>query len=105
MIIQKDIKISTQKYARTAGIMYLLVILIYMTGEFITSEIIDSESFIERAKQATDSENLYRFGLSLKLLSSVLTVILAFSLYKTIAPYNNGLSKMAFYWRLGESII
>ena len=92
-------------YARIAGFVYLLLIVLFMSGEFLISGIVGDGDFAARAQDITSSERLYRIALALQILVPVLTVVLAHALYITVRPVNERLAQMAMFWRLGESFI
>ena len=92
------------RYARIAGFVYLLIIVLFMSGQFLISHVVGTGDFAQRLGHITDGQLLYRVGLVLQLLSSVFTVLLAYSLYAVLKPVNEGIARMAMYWRLGEAI-
>ena len=93
------------QYARIAGFVYLLLIVLFMSGQFIISHIVGSGSFAETAKHIMAGERLYRAALSVQMLASALTVLLAYALYATLRSVDENLARMALYWRLGEAFI
>lgn len=92
-------------YARIAGFVYLLLIVLYMSGDFIVSGIVGDGDFAAVARNAASSERLYRIALVLQLVTTVSTVVLAYALYMAVRPVNERLAQMAMFWRLGESFI
>ena len=96
---------SRIRYARIAGLVYLLLIVLFMSGQFIISHIVGSGNFAETAKHIIAGEQLYRVALSVQMLTSVLTVLLAYALYATLRSVDENLARMALYWRLGEAFI
>lgn len=92
-------------YARIAGFVYLLLIVLYMSGDFLISDIVGDSEFAETAQRVVASERTYRLGLILQMLTSASTVVLAYALYVTVRPVNERLAQMAMFWRLGESFI
>ena len=98
--------VETQmRYAKVAGFVYLLLIVLFMSGDFTISHIIGSGSFTDSIKNIVAGERIYRVALSLELLTSVCSVVLAYALYATLRPVNENLATMAMYWRLGEAFI
>ncbi|MEO8999201.1 MAG: DUF4386 domain-containing protein [Rhodanobacter sp.] len=93
------------RYARIAGFVYLLLIVLFMSGQFTISRIAGSGDFAETAKHIMAGERLYRVALSAQMLTSVLTVFLAYALYATLRSVDENLARMALYWRLGEAFI
>jgi hypothetical protein len=96
---------SQEKAAKVAGFVFLFIILTYICGEIIISQIVGTGDFTEKTKRIISYEQLYRSALSLKFLASICTVILAFTLYVTLKPVNKNLAQLAMYWRLGEAFI
>lgn len=91
-------------YARIAGFVYLLLIVLYMGGQFLISHVVGTGDFAQHLERITEGQSLYRVGLILQLLASVFTVLLAYALYAVLKPVNEGIARMAMYWRLGEAI-
>jgi hypothetical protein len=91
------------RYARIAGFVYLLLIVLYMSGQFLISHIVGTGDFAQRLEHIAEGQLLYRVGLVLQLLASLFTVLLAYALYAVLKPVNEGIARMAMYWRLGEA--
>lgn len=96
---------SQRSYARLAGLMYVVVLVLDIAGLTITSTIGGSGTFIEVSHRITAYETLYRIGLSIALLGSMSTILLAVSLYATLKPVDGNLSMMGLLFRLAESAI
>jgi len=96
---------SQRSYARLAGLMYVVVLVLDIAGLTITSTIGGSGSFIEISHRIAAYETLYRVGLSIALLGSMSTILLAVSLYATLKPVDGNLSMMGLLFRLAESAI
>jgi hypothetical protein len=92
-------------YARVAGFVFLWLIVTGLAGLFTISHIVGSGTFAETAKRVVASEHLYRVALSIELIETLSTVLLAFALYVTLKPVDKLLAQIAMYWRLGESFI
>ena len=92
-------------YARIAGFVYLLLIVLYMSGDFLISGIVEGSDFAAIMQSVAASERLYRTALILQLITTVSTVVLAYALYVVVRPVNERLAQMAMFWRLGESFI
>lgn len=92
-------------YARIAGFVYLLLIVLYMSGDFLISGIVEGSDFAATMQSVAASERLYRTALILQLITTVSTVVLAYALYVVVRPVNERLAQMAMFWRLGESFI
>lgn len=91
------------RYARIAGFVYLLMIALYMGGQFFISHVVGTGDFAQRLDHIAQGQLLYRVGLVLQLLTSLFTVLLAYALYAVLKPVNEGIARMAMYWRLGEA--
>lgn len=96
---------TQRTYARIAGFLYLFLIVTYMAGVLTLPVMTGSGDFAEIAGKIIASEQLYRIALSSQLITSVGTVLLAFSLYQTLKPVNDDLARMALYWRLGDAFV
>jgi len=73
MSIEDD---KLKKMARLAGVMYLLVIVIYMIGLMLNSSL-HGGTFAASAESISASELFYRVSLVLMLMGSVLSIFLA----------------------------
>jgi hypothetical protein len=96
---------TQRKYARLAGCLYLGVILIALGAGLILSHVAGSGSFEETAKRIAASEHLYRLGLSIAVVASLGTALLAFALYATLKPVNSLLAQLAMIFCLGDSFL
>lgn len=92
-------------YARLAGFVYLLLIVLFMGGEFLISHIVGNGDFGSKSANILASMHLYRSALVLQVLASLFTVLLAYALYVVVRPVNERLAQMAFCWRLGEAFV
>lgn len=96
--------VQTQiRYARIAGFVYLLLIALYMSGQFAISHVVGTGDFAQHLEHIAVGQLLYRIGLVLQLLASLFTVLLAYALYEVLKPVNERIARMAMYWRLGEA--
>lgn len=91
------------RYARIAGFVYLLLIVLFMGGQLLISHVTGSGEFATRLQHIAQGQMLYRIGLVLELLASLLTVLLAYALYVVLRPVNERIAQLALYWRLGEA--
>lgn len=96
---------TRMRYARIAGFVYLLLIVLFMSGQLTIDHIVGSGNLAETAKHIVAGERLYRVALSVQMLASLLTVLLAYALYATLRSVDENLARMALYWRLGEAFI
>src|SRR5215469_10041453 len=92
-------------YARLAGFLFLAVIALALAGGSILSHVAGGGTFAERAARIGASEHLYRLGLSMILIVSLGSVLLAFSLYATLRPVNRLLAQLAMIFALGDSFL
>jgi len=96
---------SQQSYARFAGLMYVVVLLLDIAGGLIVSGIAGTGTFVDMSHRIVASETLYRIGLSISLAGSLATILLAVSLYATLKSVDGNLSMMALFFRSAESAI
>ncbi len=96
---------SQRSYARFAGLMYLVVLVLDIAGIVILSAVRGSGTFIEISHRIIASETIYRVGLSLALAGSMATILLAVSLYATLKPVDGNLTMMALLFRASEGAI
>ena len=92
-------------YARIAGLVYLLLIVLFMGCEFLISGILGSGDVAGMMERARASQNAYRGALAVEVLTSIFTVVLAFALYVVVRPISERLAKLALYFRLGEAFV
>ena len=91
------------RYARIAGFVYLLLIALYMGGQFLIGHVVGTGDFAQRLARIAEGQTLYRIGLVLQLLASVFTVLLAYALYVVVRPMNERIARLALYFRLAEA--
>lgn len=91
------------RYARIAGFVYLLLIALYMGGQFLIDHVVGTGDFAQRLARIVEGQTLYRIGLVLQLLASVFTVLLAYALYVVVRPVNERIARLALYFRLAEA--
>ena len=97
---------STQrKYARLAGVMYLLNYATSVFGALAPARITGSGDFADRARRVIASEHLYRTALASMVIGWVLIVLLAFSLYVTLRPVNKRLAQLALFLELCQAAV
>lgn len=95
---------TLQRYARVAGIFYLLILVIYMAGLTLNTSL-HGGSFEASAQSISASEVLYRTSLSLMLLGSVLTIPLAGALYAFLKVVDPNLAMFAVLFRTCEALL
>ena len=99
-------RIAQNKYARMAGLMYLLVIVVFVTGLFLRSSIEKSGTFLDSSHRIASSEHVYRIGVSVQLSTMLLALWLAISLYVALRPANRNLALAAFLlWEILSAFI
>lgn len=91
------------RYARIAGFVYLLLIVLFMGGQSLISHVEGAGGFAQQLQHIAAGQLLYRVGLVLELLASLFTVLLAYSLYVVLRVVNERIARLALYWRLGEA--
>jgi Domain of unknown function (DUF4386) len=96
---------SQRSYARLAGLMYLVVLVLDVAGGVIVSSVGGSGTFVEISHRVLASETLYRVGLGLLVAGTLSTIVLAVSLYAALKPVDGNLTMMALLFRLAESAI
>lgn len=89
--------------ARIAGFVYLLLIVLFMGGQFLIGHVTGTGDFALQLQHIAAGQVLYRVGLVLELLASLFTVLLAYALYVVLRPVNELIARLALYWRLGEA--
>ena len=94
---------SRNRYARIAGFVYLLLIVLFMGGQFLIDHVTGNGTFTERTAHIVDALPLYRSALVVQFLASVLTVLLAYSLYVALKSVDEHIARLALYFRLGEA--
>ena len=96
---------TQMRYARIAGFVFLVLIVLFMGGQFLISHIVGSGGFTEKLQHIAAGEQLYRLALWVQMMTSVLTVLLAYALYEALRSVDESITRMALYWRLGEAFI
>jgi len=97
---------KTQRtYARLAGCLFLGVILIAFGSGFIQSQIAGSGTFLETAGRIAASEHSYRAALTMAVIASLGSALLAFTLYATLKPVASLLAQLAMIFNVGDSFL
>jgi RsiW-degrading membrane proteinase PrsW (M82 family) len=96
---------TQRRYARLAGFLFLVEIILALGSGFILSHIAGSGTFTETAKRIAASEHLYRAALSVVVIVTLSSVVLAFALYATLKPVNRLLAQLAMIFSLGDSFL
>lgn len=102
--MKENVDIATRiRYARIAGFVYLLLIVLFMGGQFLISHVVGDGDLPQRLGRIATGQLPYRIGLVLQVLASVFTVLLAAALHEVLRPVNAGIARLALYFRLGEA--
>ena len=100
--IQKKAKIN----ARTAGILYLIIIITGLFSEmFVRSGIIISGDAMGTITNIAENESLYRFGIASDLIMVLSDVVLGLLFYLLLKPVNQGIALLAAFFRLAQDAI
>jgi hypothetical protein len=91
--------------ARLEGILMLGAILIAIGGGAILSNIAGNGNFAETAARIAASEGLCRVALSMVLIVTLSSTLLAFALYVTLKPVNSLLAQLGMIFTLGDSFL
>lgn len=101
MISRNQNYITLKSYARTAGILYLLIILLAGFSEgYIRSGIIVSGDAAATADNILASKFLFRFGFVSDLIAFICDAVVAILLYVLLKPVNKTLALIAAVLRL-----
>ena len=96
---------SQRTYARLAGLMYLVVIALDISGLLIVSQVTGDGNFVTAAHSIMAAETLYRVGLGLLLAGSLGVIVLGAALYVTLKPIDDNLALMALLFRTVEAAV
>jgi hypothetical protein len=96
---------SQRSYARLAGAMYLVVLVLDVGGAVIGTAVSGSGSFADISHRIIGAETLYRVGLCLALAGSLSTVVLAAALFATLRAFDANLASIALLFRVCEAAI
>ena len=92
-------------YARLAGILILVHVVLELSGDSVTIIARTGESFAETARFAAEHAVLWRIALLSVGLSWIVIGIMAFALYVVLEPVNKRLAQLALVLRLGASFV
>ncbi|MBN1820070.1 MAG: DUF4386 domain-containing protein [Prolixibacteraceae bacterium] len=92
--------------ARTAGVLYLIVILAGLFSElFVRSGIIVPGDAMATAEKIAKNELLFRFGFISDLIMAISDVGLALLFYLLLKSVNQGISLLAAFFRLAQATV
>lgn len=91
------------RLARLAGAMYLLTMATALFGEgYVRASLLVSESAAQTARNLVESNQLFRIGLAIDLLTFVGVVVLVWALYQLLKSVDKQLAALAAFFRLVE---
>src|SRR5215469_7687923 len=96
---------TQRRYARVAGFLFVVEIIIARGSGFILDRITGNGTFAETAKRIIASERLYRTALSTVVIVTLSSAVLAFALYVTLKPVNRLLAQLGMIFWLGDSFL
>jgi Domain of unknown function (DUF4386) len=96
---------TQRRYARLAGFLFLVEIILALGSGFLLSHIAGSGTFAETAGRIAASEHLYRAALSTVVIVTLSSAVLAFALYATLKPVNRLLAQLGMIFWLGDSFL
>jgi hypothetical protein len=85
--------------------LFLAEIILAFGSGFILDRIAGNGTFAETANRIAASEHLYRAGLSIVVIVTLSSAVLAFALYATLRPVNRLLAQLAMIFSLGDSFL
>jgi uncharacterized protein DUF4386 len=93
---------TNQKTARTAGLLYLIYIVVHVSADVIgRSRIIVYRDAVITAENILASPLQFRIGFMLDLLAAVLFLLTAWALYKLLRPVNENMALLFLLLNLG----
>jgi uncharacterized protein DUF4386 len=97
----RAVEISPQLYARTGGVLYLVIIVIGLFGEaFVRDKLIVSGDATATAKNIMASESLWRFHIAAELFLLICAVVLLLILFVLVRPVSRELALLAAFFNL-----
>jgi hypothetical protein len=100
MMTSRAVKASPQAYARTAGALYLLIIVAGMFGEFFRENLVVSGNAAATAANIIAAEPLFRVAIAGEILSYACDVAVALILYVLLKPVSKSLALLAAFFRV-----
>jgi hypothetical protein len=104
--MENNAKLSSRRNARIAGILYLIIFIVYPLAAFIGKESLlvagDAAATVTNIRA---SESLFRIGIAGEVIIFLVEIVLAGILYELLKPVNPALSLAAAFSRLAEAII
>ena len=96
---------TPQRWARTAGGLYLYIIAAGIFAEFVRSRLVESGDAAATAANIAQHGLLFRLGFSAELLHLALDVIVAVLLYMLLRPVSRSIALVAAFMRLACAVI
>ena len=96
---------SLKTTARLTGFLFIWLIITGLSGAMIIANVTGSGSLAEKSARVINSKFVYGLGLFLDLIETMSAMLLAFTLYPILKPFNQLLAQLGMYFRIGESII
>jgi hypothetical protein len=99
-------KVSPQQYARTAGVLYLVIIVAAVFGEFMVRQsFIVSGDAAATAANIRDNPFLFRLGFASDLVAFLSDIGVSVIFYVLLRPVSQPLALLAAFFRLAQSTI
>jgi hypothetical protein len=103
---ETHIQTSLNVYARVAGLLYIVVILLgIFSVSYIDTNVIVPGDNAATVNNIVANELRFRVSVLSEIVMYVLVVLLSLALYVILKPVNKNLALLALLWRLGEAII
>lgn len=97
---------TVKKMARIAGVLYLVIFIVYPLSSFIgKASILVAGDAAATANNILASESLFRLGIAGEVVIFLVEIILAGIFYEMLKPVSTALSLSAAFSRLAEAII
>lgn len=103
MMTERIAETSPQVYARTGGVLYLIIIVIGFCSEFfVRDKLMVSGDVTATANNIAASESLWRITIAGELILLVCSVALTMILYVLLRPVNKNLALLAAFFNIVE---
>src|SRR4051812_32828602 len=105
MMARTEDERSLQRWARSAGFLYLATNLTAMFGFYTRSMAMVPGDVTRTIENIVRNESLFRLGIAAELVTIAGVLLLVASLYVILEPIGRGLALAATFWRLAENIV
>lgn len=95
---------ALQMWARTAGLLYLLVMAAFVIPFVITGSLAAPGDFAQTARNVAGSEFLYRSAMAITLLGCIAIILLSGAFYALLRTVDSNLAAIAFALRATEAV-